>query len=370
MNITLNSKVFGKVLANVYKAITKKTVNPILQMFYLEAKGDSLKVVGSNGVITIVESMSIVNNDGDGKAVVNENLMTYIKQLPDCDVTLSTNDNSCIVSFKSGDSQLPCYPAEDYPTIQSNTEGLAAIVVSGKELLQGLNHTIQFCSNDELRPVMSGIMIDIREDQTNMVSTDTHILSIYPISLKTPSASPQSIIIPRSAMEIVKGYLGGEDVSIYSDGQTCIFQLGSSMVISRVIIGKFPDYTRVIPQDNPNRLSASKSDFLDVFNRVSTCCNKAIGLMKLSLGFMECTVEGRDLGSGTSAKEQPEGFKFDGSDTVIGFKSENLIRTVGVVNCDDVEILISAPNRAALIVAKNPEDDACKIVLMPLVVSE
>lgn len=368
MNITFNSKVFGKVLANVYKAIPKKTATPILQMYFLEVTGDTLKVIGSNGEITIVENMSVVNNGPDGKAVVGANLMSYLKSLPDCDVTLETSEKSCTVSFKHGNSTLPCYNPEDYPEVNDNIEGLTSIEVSGKDLLQGFIHTIPFCSTEELRPVMGGVLLDIKDNQANLVSTNTHILSIYPISFNSIEGKPRSIIIPRSGAEIVKGYLGSTNVAIYADEQNCMFKIGESLVICRLIIGKFPNYMAVIPQDNPNKLSATKTEFLDTFNRVSTCCNKMSGLMKLSLGFMECSVEGQDLGFNVAAKENPEGFKFDGQDIAIGFKDENLIRAIGVINADEIEILISDPKYAAVIAATDSSKDASQIVVMPIMI--
>ena len=362
MDIKVNSKALSNALSLAIKAVPAKAAIPILSNFSLEASGTCLTVTASDTNISII---CAVANEGEGKAIVPANtLLELLRTLPACDITLKTKDASCVVDWGMGNSVLPCFPVEDYPAI--SRPGTVVLRLSQKDLREALKHTLPCVAKDEIRPAISGIYCDITEAETTFVATDSHILSMYPV--KVGRETPVSFIIPSQIASILVNYLSDSgDVAIFCDDGGISFSLGSVIISSRKIVGKFPNYRQVIPKNNNNQALADKTTFLSSVKRVATCSSKATGAIKFTINAdTEIKVEAQDLGFNIAATEFIPGTMYQGDALVVAFKAEYLLKGLGMIGSGQLILKLSDAKHAALLLPQDAEADPCTILLMPI----
>lgn len=352
MKITINSRVLKSALETTAKAIPSKPSIPILANFLFKADGTILTITGSDADITIV---SEIPNEAKGEACLPLQLLELVRTLPDDLVTITTAETGCTVEWNNGKSTLPAFGVTDYPEIPSPQDEMDA-VIPAEEFGIAMAHAIPCVGTDDLRPIMSGVLFKSGDGVIDIVASDSKILSIYKVATKCRDFD---FVISANALKAV----GSGDVEIYTDDARCFLRTGNTLVIARKIIGKFPNYTAVIPKEFNAKLTAKKKDIIDTVKRVSVCASKASNHIKLSLGVLGCSVEAEDLSFATSAKETPDGLTFDGADLTIGFRGDYIIKGVGAVNSQDIAIHFTDARHAAVITS---EDDPCTILLMPV----
>ena len=128
-----------------------------------------------------------------------------------------------------------------------------------------------------------------------------------------------------------------------------VFHFGNTMMVCRLILGKFPDYRRVIPQNNANILRIDRAQLLDTVRRVAVCANKASNLIKLHILPNEIQVSAQDLDFSVSAEEKLQ-CQYDGDEMSIGFKSSFLVEILKNIDSDDILMELADASRASGVV--------------------
>jgi DNA polymerase-3 subunit beta len=142
------------------------------------------------------------------------------------------------------------------------------------------------------------------------------------------------------------------------------------MVICRLVVGKYPKYRDVIPQNNSNILKINRTQLLNTVRRVSVCANKASNHIKLDLKPGSLEISAQDLGFSIAAYEKMT-CQYDGEPLTIGFKSPFIIEILSNMNCGEIVMKFLDSKRAALVVPAEEEADSEKIcgIIMPIMIS-
>ena len=171
---------------------------------------------------------------------------------------------------------------------------------------------------------------------------------------------------------VLKGIIGKDDenVEISFDTNTVVFKFGSTMMVCRLIIGKYPRYRDVIPQNNSNVLKIDRAQLLNTVRRVAVCANKASNHIKFDLAPGQLEITAQDLGFALSAYEKIV-CDYNGTAFSIGFKSSFLIEILSNMTCETLVMKFADARRAALIVPSEEEAESEKVcgILMPIMVS-
>lgn len=372
MEFNVSSAELLKAIMDVSKAIPSKTALPILENFLFCLKDGSLEITASDQELTL---RTVIAVDGDIKegsiAVPARQMMELLKALPDQPIHIkTTTEGSFECIWSNGKSLLPYFPAADYPEIKGTSDDAWQISVPAETLVEGINNTIYATADDEMRPAMNGIFFDIAEDSTTMVASDSHKLICYTTGDVKASQS-NSFILHKKPASVLKAILGKEDdVTVTFDTSSVMFSFGSTEMICRLIVGKYPKYRDVIPQNNSNILKIERNQLLNTVKRVSVCANKASNHIKFDLhqGMVEITAQ--DLGFALAAYERLE-CEYNGDDLSIGFKSSFLAEILSNMTCENLVMKFADARRAALIVPSEDEVESEKIcgILMPIMVS-
>ena len=160
-----------------------------------------------------------------------------------------------------------------------------------------------------------------------------------------------------------------EEVEVSFDSTTVIFKFGATLMICRLIVGKYPKYRDVIPQNNANILKIDRVQFLNTVKRVAVCANKASNHVKFELKEGQLEITSQDLGFATTAYEKII-CEYNGDNLSIGFKSPFLIDILSNMSCENLVMKFADPRRAALIIPSEEEAENEKIcgIIMPVAI--
>lgn len=360
-------------LLSVSKAIPSKSPLPILENFLFVLAGGSLQVTASDSELTLRTSIPVDSCDEEGSAAIPaRHILDLLKELPDQPLKIRTSSDSAIeVSWASGNSVLPFFPSDDYPEIKTAGEDAVQVTFPATSLVEGISGTVYATADDEIRPAMNGIFFDIDMESTTLVASDSHKLICY-TTKDVKTSEKASFILHKRPSNVLRSIIGKdvESVDIRFDSSTVVFTFGETMMVCRLVVGKYPRYRDVIPQKNSNVLKIDRVLLLNTVRRVAVCSNKASNHIKFTLQEGQLEISAQDIGFALAAYEKIA-CDYSGDQLTIGFKSTFLTEILSNISCNTVVMKFADARRAALITPSEEEAESEKVcgILMPIMIS-
>ena len=371
--IVSSSELLRGVMA-VSKAIPAKSPLPILENFLFDLKDSRLSITASDSELTLKTEVEVESTEEEGKiAVPAKHMIDLLKALPDLPLTIKTmGDSSFQCIWQTGESTLPYFPAEDYPEPTQTDDTAVNVQFPAAALVDGISSTVYATAEDEIRPAMNGILFDIDLNSTTLVASDSHKLICY-TTKDVKTSEKASFILHKKPASILKAIINKDSenpVDITFDTKNVIFRFDQTVVICRLVIGKYPKYREVIPQNNSNVLKIEREQLLNTVRRISVCANKASNHIKMDLKTGTLDISAQDLGFSIAAHEQIA-CQYDGEELTIGFKSPFIIDILSNMNCNQIVMKFMDSKRAALVIPAEEEEDSDKIcgIIMPIMIS-
>jgi DNA polymerase-3 subunit beta len=372
MKFIVNSAYLLKQLSNINGVITTNPVVPILENFLFELEKGSLIVTASDLQTSMITELQVESKEKGNIAVPAKILLETLKNLPEQPVTFSIDESTYSVEIISdnGRYKLSGENATDFPKVPTVANDFSA-EISSEVMARAVNNTIFATSNDELRPAMTGVYVNLGEKNTTFVATDGHRLVRYRRSDIT-SDNGNAIIIPRKALNLLKATLPTENtpVSIDFNMSNAYFKFGNIKMICRLIDERYPDYENVIPNNNNIKMTIGRTDFLSALRRISIYANKTTHQVRLKITGSELQISAEDLDFSNEANERLS-CEHDGEDIEIGFNAKFLIEMLNNSDTDQIRLMMSAPNKAGIIlpVEKDKSEDILMLV-MPVMLNQ
>lgn len=354
MRFTVSRKKLFTKLQAAAQVINKKNTLPILDCFMLGLRNNILNIASTDGEVRLVTKVEVEDAKGDIKIAVNaKTLVDALKELPEQPITFEVNEDNfqVIIHYHNGKFNFIGQSVDDYPTPKNLDEKVKQeLTIDADVLLNGITGTLFAVANDELRPVMNGIYFDITKDNLSFVASDGHRL-VRLISKAARGTEQSSFILPTKGANIITSLLTkqSEPVKIRFDFNNAVFDLTDYSVTVRFIDGRYPNYNSVIPANNINKFTISKSSLSAIVKRVSVFANENSSLVKFDIDNNALTVSAQDIDYSTAAEENIA-IEYDGTPMQIGFKYTFLLDLLKNIHTDEVELQLSDPSRAALIV--------------------
>lgn len=372
MKFIVNSSYLLKQLSYINGVITTNPVVPILENFLFEIDKNRLTVTASDLQTSMITEITVESKERGSIAVPARILLDTLKNLPDQPVTFSMDESTYSIELSSdnGRYKLSGENATDFPKVPSVSNDFSASI-SSEVLGRAINNTIFATSNDELRPAMTGVYVNLGEKNTTFVSTDGHRLVRYRrTDVKSDSSS--TIIVPRKALNLLKATLPSEntDVTIDFNSANAFFKFGTIRMICRLIDERFPDYENVIPSSSTIKMTINRADFLSSLKRISIYANKTTHQVRLKITGSELQVSAEDLDFSNEANERLA-CEHEGEDIEIGFNARFMIEMLSNLDTDQIKLNMSAPNKAGVIlpVEKDKNEDILMLV-MPVMLNQ
>lgn len=371
MKFIVSSGELQKALQIVSGVISTSQSRPILENFLFDLKENTLKLTASDGETTLITSLEVKSDDEGKFAVPAKIFQDFVKTYGEQPLTLSVKEsedgNGSLLEIldEKDNFAVALDNAEDYPDIPE-FESSQSITMPSGILSEALANTLFATSNDSLRPVMTGVLFQFKEDETNFVSTDSHRLVVYKRE-DLVNAEPMEFIMPKKPLSIFKNILANsnEDVAIDFNENMAKFTFGNNIWICRLIDGKYPNYTAVIPKENPNVLTINRGLLLSAIRRASIMSNKSTNQIRFKLSGNILHLHAEDTEYANKADMQIP-CDYNGEDINIGFSSKFLTEMLSVLNSDDITMKMSQPNRPGIIEPVDGLEDNEHILMLSM----
>jgi DNA polymerase-3 subunit beta len=371
MKFIVSSSALLKQLASINGVVTNNPVVPILENFLFEINNSTLTITASDLETSMITELQVEAKESGRIAAPAKILLETLKNLPDQPVTFTIDEETYTIEISSsnGRYKLSGENATDFPRVPV-VKGGSAIEIPSNVLSRAINKTIFAVSNDELRPAMTGIFVQLRTDNITFVATDGHRLLRF---RRTDIATSQeaSLIIPRKAFTLLKSTLPSEATAVRMEfnQSNAFFSFDNIRMICRLIDERYPDYENVIPVQNPNKLVIDRAALLSSVRRISIYSNKTTHQIRLKLSGSELQVSAEDLDFSNEANERLT-CQYDGEDMEIGFNAKFLIEMLNNIDSDEISFELSTPNRAGLLMPLANEDNENVLMLvMPVMLN-
>ena len=374
MKFVISSTELLSHLISISKVISSKSTMPILDNFLFKLSETGLTITASDLESTLITTINLDNLEGEGLIAVPAKLLTdTLKEFPEQPLTFQIDTDTFAIGIfsETGRFNIVGQNGEDFPEIPSVNEDVAATLSLSHDVLQkGIEKTLFATADDELRPVMNGIFIEITTDFISFVASDAHKLVRYRRS-DAKADIKSSFILPKKPASLLKNLLGKEEgkLKLEFDNKNAVFTMSRYTLICRLVEGNYPSYNSVIPVNNPNKLVIGRLLFNNTVKRVSVFSNQASNLVKLHIADNKMVVSAQDIDFAISAEERLT-CDYEGDEMEIGFKSTFLLEILSNLSSGEIRLELSDPTRAGLLLPEEKgENEDLLMLLMPMMIN-
>ena len=374
MKFIVSSLKLLKSLQAMSGVIGSNNTLPILDDFLFQLGEEGLKITVSDLETTMTVRMQPDMVEGAGEVTIPARiLLDIMKNFPDVPVTVSVAEDTLAVVLRAGDGQykLSGHKSDEFPQIPV-MEDTSVWEIPADILSSGFEKTVFATGNDEIRPIMSGVLMEMKENYMTFVATDAHKLVRYRRT-DIRSDVQASFIMPKKPINQLKnilGTMGDEPVKIEFNRTNASYVFGDYKLVCRLIEGHYPNYEAVIPSNNPNQLTIDRQLFLSAIRRVAVFSSKATHQVRFKISGQEIMLTAEDIDFYNEAKERLT-CSYTGDDIEIGFNSRFFQEMLNNLDTAEVKLEMSAPNRAGILVPVDNQTagEDILMLLMPVMLN-
>jgi len=364
MKFTITRERLQEGLVAVAAAVPAKTTLPVLSNVLVEATKQGLRLSGTDLDIAISTTVA-ADVDADGAVTLPaKKLSDIVRELPSAPIRVTTAGEQR-VSLECGRSKFKLLglPREEFPSFPPVKFDKAWTAPA--ELVHKLVAHVAFAaSTEESRPILNGVLWELRPDRMRMVATNGHRLA--KMDVPASGGSTADLIVPPKALEQVRKLFAPEaQVEIAKSENHIGFRAGGTLIYSRLIEGPYPNYEQVIPRENDKSATVDKVALTAALRRMSVVASDQTHRIRMALsgGAAKFSVQTPDLGEA----QDELALTYEGEPLEIGFNAQYLLEIMKYMPTDEVRLTFKAPERAATIEPVGWDDPASYLCLvMPL----
>ena len=369
MKISVERSALLKAMSRAQGVVERRTTIPILSNVLLEAEEDRLAIRATDLDVETLETVPAVVERAGATTAPAHMLHEIVRKLPDGAQAELSDLPEARLEIRAGrsDFRLATLPREDFPVMAS--ADYAVSFEAPAPVLRRLFDKARFAiSTEETRYYLNGVYMHVAEGAEGpalrCVATDGHRLARVDAPLPEGAEAMPGVIVPRkTVLELRKLLEDDETVVQVSVSETKVrFAADGVSLVSKVIDGTFPDYSRVIPQANPRRLEVDAAEFAKAVDRVATVSSERSRAVKMALteDRLVLSVTAPDSGAATEELAVADG----GEALEIGFNAKYLLEIAGQVDRENAVFLFNASGDPTLV--REGDDESAVYVVMPM----
>jgi DNA polymerase III subunit beta len=371
MKFTIEKNDLLNLLGKTQNIVERRNTMPVLTNVLLDADQQVLKVFATDLEVSLTDQAKVQVQEPGRIAIDAKNLFNIIKELGEDPITLTKKTNNWVeIKQKKSVFNLVGLSPEEYPLFPSYS-ARDFTTLKAEVLLDMIEKTIYSVSNDETRYHLNGVYFEqVKKDdgyQYRMVATDGHRLSLVDrkTEAKSTGSSTTGVIIPRKGLHEIRKILEAaqdDTVEMATEGSQLILRHAQTVLMIRLIEGKYPNYQQLIPQNLKRHVLAPKELLVSSLRRVSLLSNqKSKGVtLTLNNGMMQITSNNPEMGD---AKEDIE-VEYSGEELKIGFNARYLLDILNSIEDDSVDIQLNDQLSPGLIRPHQDKNYTC--IVMPM----
>ena len=375
MKFTVNKASLLKALVLTGKGISQKVVIPILENYLFKIENDTVTITGGSEGFFVSTAIEITGgNFIKAIAIPSAKLLNIIKSLPDQPIGFQIKEKdengekrfSIKIKTATGDYNMPAYDGDHY--IQMPVSELVSFEAELQPLLSSINKTLFACSNDTLRPALTGVHIKFSNKQALLVGCNGGMLSIA--SMPVEFESEQTFVVPPRVLSALQEIATGEKVKITFGDNYIHFITDNGIDLKSLLIGEnYVAYESVIPASHNKTAIVNILELIGAIKRVSLFAELGLDVIKMSFDGSKCTLSARnDMGEHASEEVSVQ---FEGDPIAIGISGKQFTNCMSKFNNQELNILLTDPLRA-IVMVEDPASVSLKkdlILVMPFKLS-
>ena len=343
----------AEAIATAQRTVASRTgALPVLQDLRITASGDGLELVGSDLEITNRVQVP-AEVEETGVAVVPKMLGDIVRKLEPGPVVVTVTGDEAVITAGRFSTSLRLKPAEDYPRLASNDGQCVRLDASAFAL--ALRQVVRAASKDDLRPILTGVLLTTHAGGLRLVATDSYRLAVRDLKGVSMLTEGQRVLVAAKGLSEVQRLAGDGEIEVVLRERDVVFRTSRAEVTARLIEGEFPNYEQLIPSGYPNRLIVARAALIEALDRVQIVGqnrdNAAVRLTMNATG-LELSMSAQDVGS---AQESVDA-KFEGTELTVAFNPMFLHDGIDAVDTDDVVLETIDPLKPATLHAADNGD--------------
>jgi DNA polymerase III subunit beta len=365
MKLTVPRDSLSAALQLVGRAVSSRGTLPSLGGVLLVAGDGSLTLRATDMELALTRTLSDAAIDSDGAALIPGRLVSdVVRSLPPGDVSLELRAEQRDVELAAGAARfhIRTLPAEDFPRLP-DLEGEMVRLPAGP-LAETIELVARAASRDEVRPILTGVMVQAEGNRLTMVATDSYRLSVKHTELEEPVGQELEANVPARALRELARIIsaeGADEVELAMPRNQAIFRAAGVTLSSRLIEGQFPSWRQLIPEAFEHEVRLPREEFLEITRRISQLAQRNAPLrLAFVEGELTVAAETPDVGDASEAMPAP----FSGEPLEIAFNPQYLIDGADSVASEEVALQLSSPLRPGLL--RPVEGDDFSYLVMPI----
>jgi DNA polymerase III subunit beta len=366
MKLTITREQLQEGLVAVAASVPTKTTLPVLANLLLEASRDGLRLSGTDLDIAVSTTVPAALDQEGAITLPARKLVEIVRELPSNPIRIIASGEQR-VSIECGRSKfrLLGLPREEFPAFPA-VKFDGGWRASARDLQKLIGHVAFAASTEESRPILNGVLWELRPERMRMVATNGHRLARMDVPTAAEGGGQADLIVPPKALEQIRRLFGAEEeVEVARSENHLGFRSATTQIFTRLIEGPYPNYEQVIPRENDKTATADKAMLNAALRRMSIVASDQTHRIRMGFASGSCklSVQTPDLGE---AQEEVT-VAYDGDPLEIGFNAAYLLEILKYIPTDEVRLTFKAPERAATIEPVGWNDPASFLALvMPL----
>jgi len=367
MKFKVAQEPFLQGVAKVSGVVPSRTPLTFLYNIHAELKGNSLTLTASDGDVFLITNIEVEGLEDGSVLVPARPLQDLLKELPGALIELEISpEQHLLLSTNKGQFTIPGEDSSRYPTApQEKPEN--NIQFEADVLKEVLDQTTFAISHDELRPALTGLLLQFTTTEMRAVATDGHRLVKLVKNRPADGSEAIEVIVPLRTLSLLQRNIeDAEKVEVYLAPNRVVFEMEGLTITSKVVEGKFPAYEAVIPKENPNLLQFEIPPFVAAVRRVSIFANQINRLVVISLSPEGIGISAEDPDSGRKGKESVEGV-YEGEEIKIGYNAQYLLEALRHMPGVKARIKLGNSTSAGVMIPEEQDNDTdLLMLLMPI----
>ena len=362
MRFSCHKNVILKEISVAQEIIASRNALSILSNVLLEADGDALTIKATDLKVGFETRIPVVIDNPGSTTVFCDKLLGILRTLPEGEVQFiqKEGDRLTITNGLNINFQLHSISADKFPEIPETNEG-AFFVLPQQDFIDMVGQTIFAISDDETRYFMNGVYMEKSEDRLVMVATDGRRLSYISNAPESEVPEFDDIIIPPKVLNLVRKLASGEgEIRLAVADKILFTRFDNQKITSTLIEGQFPNYSRVIPENQDFEFQVNRTELLDALKRVSLLAEQKSKRIYLSIagGILTLRSEESEIGVAEETME----CRFEGPESHFALNHIYLSDPLKVMNDEQVSLKFTETNKAITMVSV-PESTYFHIVM-------
>ena len=364
MKLTAEREKLLSPLQAVIGVVERRQTMPVLANVLLGVRDGRLSITATDLEVELVAGTEVTVQEAGDITVPGRKLLDILRALPDkSSVSLSVEGEKVVIKAGRSRFSLSTLPAADFPVID-DINAQQTVQIPRKELLRLLEKTHFSMAQQDVRYYLNGMLLEIDAQVLRAVATDGHRLALCETALTAKAKTSQQVIVPRKGVlelqRVLSNDEGSADLAIGTNHVRA--QIGDIRFTSKLIDGRFPEYSRVIPATPATTIKADRDVLRQALQRTAILSNEKYRGIRVTVKKNVITVQAHNPEQ-EEAEEEIE-VSYEGLDLEVGFNVNYLLDALAAIDGQEVELGLTDSNSSCLI--RSPGSAGARYVVMPM----